>query len=172
VLTRTDLADVAGRLVVIDTAVPRDVDPSARDLPGVELYDLDDIERELARNLSAREKEALRAEPILEEELANFERWLASLDVVPTISALRERGRAAVERALHENDGRLKALTYDDRARVELVARAVVNDLLHEPTLGLRRAGVRGSASLYVETVRDLFGLDPANPNRPDEQTL
>jgi glutamyl-tRNA reductase len=159
ILTREDLADVAGRLVVIDTAVPRDVDPSARDLPGVELYDLDDIERELARNLSAREEEALRAEPIVEEELASFERWLGSLEVVPTISALRERGRAAVDRALRENERRWQALTDDDRERVELVARAVVSDLLHEPTLSLRRAGERGSSSPYVETVRELFGL-------------
>jgi glutamyl-tRNA reductase len=158
ILTRADLA-AAGRLVVIDTAVPRDVDPSARALPGIELYDLDDIKRELARNLSAREEEALRAEPIVEEELASFERWLASLAVVPTISALHERGRDVVDRALRENERRWRALTDDDRERVELVARAVVNDLLHEPTLRLRRAGECGSSSLYVKTVRDLFGL-------------
>jgi glutamyl-tRNA reductase len=159
ILTRADLAAVAGRLVVIDTAVPRDVDPSARDLPDIELYDLDDIERELASNLSAREEEALRAEPIVEEELASFERWLASLEVVPTISALHERGRAAVDRVLRDNERRWQALTDDDRERVELVARAVVNDLLREPTLGLRRAGECGSSSLYVKTVQELFGL-------------
>jgi glutamyl-tRNA reductase len=159
VLTRADLAAAGGRLLVIDTAVPRDVDPSARDLPGIELYDLDDIERELARNLSAREEEALHADPILEEELASFGRWLASLEVVPTISALHDRGRAAVERALRGNERRWRALTDDDRERVELVARAVVNDLLHEPTLNLRRAGESGSSSLYVKTVRELFGL-------------
>jgi glutamyl-tRNA reductase len=161
ILTRADLAAARGRLVVIDTAVPRDVDPSARDLPGVELYDLDDIERELARNLSAREEEALRAEPIVEQELASFERWLASLEVVPTISALHDRGRAAIEQALRENERRWQALTDDDRERVELVARAVVNDLLHEPTLSLRRACEGGSSSLYVQTVRELFGLAP-----------
>jgi glutamyl-tRNA reductase len=160
ILTRADLAAAGGRLVVIDTAVPRDVDPSARDLPGVELYDLDDIQREVARNLSARKNEALRAEPIVEQELASFERWLSSLEVVPTISALRERGHAAVERALRENERRWQALTDDDRERVELVVRSVVSDLLHEPTLSLRRAGERGSSSsLYVETVRELFGL-------------
>jgi glutamyl-tRNA reductase len=159
ILTRADLAAAGGRLVVIDTAVPRDVDPSARDLPGVELYDLDDVQRELARNLSAREEEARRAEPIVEEELASFERWLASLDVVPTISALHERGRAAIEHALRDNERRWQALTEDDRERVELVARAIVNDLLHEPTLSLRRAGEGGSSSVYVNTVRELFGL-------------
>ena len=91
--------------------------------------------------------------------MARFERWLASLEVVPTISALRERGLAAVERAMRENEGRWQSLSDDDRARVESIARAVVSDLLHEPTLSLRRAGEQGSSSLYVETVRELFGL-------------
>lgn len=161
VLTRRELAAAAvgRRLVVVDTAVPRDVEPSARELPGVTLYDLDAIQLEMARNLSAREEEARSAAPIIEEEVASFERWLASLEVVPTISALRERGRAAVERALRENESRWQSLTDDDRKRVELIARAVVSDLLHEPTLRLRRAGERDSSSLYTQTVRELFGL-------------
>jgi glutamyl-tRNA reductase len=158
ILMAEDLAG-AGRLVVIDTAVPRDVDPAARELPNVELYDLDDIQRELACNLSAREGELARAEPIVEEELANFERWLASLEVVPTISALRERGHAAVERALRQNERRWDGLSEDDRERVELVARAVVSDLLHEPTRKLRMAGENGTPSLYVQALRELFGL-------------
>jgi glutamyl-tRNA reductase len=162
VLTRDQLAAATRdrRLVVIDTAVPRDVEPSARDLAGVALYDLDAIQAEIARNLSTREAEARRAAPIVEEELSRFERWLASLDVVPTISALRERGHAAVERALRENEPRWQALTHDDRERVGLIARAVVSDLLHEPTVSLRRAGEQGASSLYVQTVRELFGLN------------
>jgi glutamyl-tRNA reductase len=161
ILTRRELASAAGgrRLVVLDTAVPRDVEPSARDLAGVTLYDLDDIQRRIARNVSAREREAVRAEPIIADEVESFERWLATLEVVPTISALRERGRAAVERALRANEPRWQSLTDDDRDRVERIARAVVSDLLHEPTLRLRRASQQGSSSLYVETLRDLFGL-------------
>jgi glutamyl-tRNA reductase len=161
VLTRRELAAaVDGRsLVVIDTAVPRDVEPAAAELRGVTLYDLDDIQREMTRNLSAREQEARRAAPIIDEEVATFERRLASLEIVPTISALRERGRVAVERALRENESRWQSLTDDDRDRVELLARAVIRDLLHEPTLRLRQAGERGSSSLYVQTVRELFGL-------------
>ena len=155
ILTRRELAAAAGRrLVVVDASVPRDVDPAARSLPGIALFDLDDIQRELAGNVAARETEALRAEPIVEEEVAGFQRWLAALDVVPTISALHERGRAAVDRVLRE-----RSLTGDDCARIEAVAHAVVSDLLHEPTLSLRRAGERGSSALYVETVRELFGL-------------
>jgi glutamyl-tRNA reductase len=161
ILTRQDLAAaVLGRsLVVVDTSVPRDVEPSAGELRGVTLYDLDTIQDEMARNLSARADEARSAAPIIEEEVASFARWLAALEVVPTISALRERGHAAVERALRENEPRWQSLSDDDRERVELIARAVINDLLHEPTLRLRQAGERGSSSLYVQTVRELFGL-------------
>jgi glutamyl-tRNA reductase len=140
--------------VVVDTSVPRDVEPSAGELRGVTLYDLDAIQNEMARNLSARAEEARNAEPIIEEEVASFARWLTVLEVVPTISALRERGHAAVERALRENEPRWQSLSDDDRERVELIARAVINDLLHEPTLRLRQAGERGSSSLYVQTVR------------------
>jgi glutamyl-tRNA reductase len=161
VVTRRELAAaVRGRsIVVIDTAVPRDVEPSAAQLRGVTLYDLDTIQREMARNLSAREEEARSAAPIIEEEVASFGRWLATLEVVPTIAALRERGHAAVERALRENEPRWQSLSDDDRERVALMARAVVRDLLHEPTLRLRRAGQTGSSSLHVQTVRELFGL-------------
>jgi glutamyl-tRNA reductase len=161
VLTRRDLAAaVRGRsLVVVDTAVPRDVEPSAGELRGVTLYDLDAIQNEIARNVSARDEEARNAAPIIDEEVASFERWLAALDVVPTISALRERGRAAVEQALRENEPRWQSLNDDDRKRVELIARAVISDFLHEPTMRLRQAGERGSSSLYVQTVRELFGL-------------
>jgi glutamyl-tRNA reductase len=161
VLSRRALAAaVRGRsLVVVDTAVPRDVEPSAGELRGVTLLDLDTIQDEVAHNLSAREGEARSAAPIIEEEVASFERWLATLEVVPTISALRERGRAAVERALRENEPRWQSLSDDDRERVELIAQAVISDLLHEPTRRLRQAGERGSSSLYVQTVRELFGL-------------
>jgi glutamyl-tRNA reductase len=154
------VAAAGRRLVVVDTAVPRDVEPAARTVPGVALYDMDDIQREAERNLAARASEAERAEPIVEREVVRFSRWLASLEVVPTISALRERGRAAAERAVRENESRWRALTAEDRERVELMARAVVSDLLHEPTLTLRRAGERGSSAAYVETVRELFGLE------------
>jgi glutamyl-tRNA reductase len=80
VLSRRDLAAaVRGRnLVVVDTAMPRDVEPSAAELPGIALYDLDAIQHEVARSLSAREEEARSAAPIIEEEVAAFERWLAS----------------------------------------------------------------------------------------------
>jgi glutamyl-tRNA reductase len=169
VVTCRDLASAArGRtLVIVDTAVPRDVEPSARSLAGIRLYDLDDIQRQIARNLSVRKEEARRAEPIIDEELARFERWLASLEVLPTISELRERGRAAADRALRAHEPRWESLSDDDRERVGRIAHGVVRELLHEPTLTLRRAGERGAASLYVETVRELFGLSVSSDPSP-----
>jgi glutamyl-tRNA reductase len=147
---------------VVDTAVPRDVEPEVRQIPGVTLYDLDDIERVATRNVAARAGEARLGESIVDEEVERFGRWLASLEVVPTISALHERGLAAAERALRGNQRRWCALSDEDHERVALMARAVVSDLLHEPTLALRRAAERGSSSVYIDTVRELFGLEAA----------
>jgi glutamyl-tRNA reductase len=160
-VSAADLAAAAsGRaIVVVDAAVPRDVEPAARALPGVTLYDMDDIQRATQWGLAGRAREAERAAPIVEEEVERFARWLCSLEVVPTISALRTRGLAAAERAVRENEGRWHSLTDEDRRRVDLMVRAVVSDLLHEPTLRLRRAGERGSSTAYAEMVRELFGL-------------
>src|SRR5439155_25968219 len=74
-------------LCLIDIAVPRDIDPTVRDLPGISLYDMDDLQREVARNMSVREAEATKARALIQEEVERFGRWLASLDVVPTIAA-------------------------------------------------------------------------------------
>ena len=149
-------------LVLIDIAVPRDIEPSVRDLPGVVLYDMDDLQREVARNLSGREAEARRAWTILDEEVERFSRWLASLDVVPTISALRERGEHIVEQVLGENSARWQSLSAADRERVGVLARAVVNRLLHEPTLRLKRGDDEGSY-VRLQVLRELFGLEPGD---------
>ncbi len=146
-------------LLLVDIAVPRDVDSAVRELPGIALYDMDDLQREVARKLSGREAEAGRARVILDREVARFADWLASLEVVPTIAALRERGEAVVEHVLAENAGRWESLSEADRARVEVLARAVVRRLLHEPTMRLKRA--EEGSYLQVQAVRELFGLEP-----------
>jgi glutamyl-tRNA reductase len=157
------LAAREGRpLLIVDIAVPRDIDPGVRDLPGVTLYDMDDLQREAARNLSVQSTEATRARSLVEEEAERFERWAASLDVVPTIAALRERADAIVAQVLRENESRWVALGDEDRERVELLARAVVGRLLHEPTLRLKAA--EGDESfVYVQALRELFGIDAAD---------
>ena len=152
----------AGRpLLLIDIAVPRDIDPRARELPGITLYDMDDLQRTVARNLDVQEAEAARARTVIDEELQRFDRWLTTLDVVPTIAALRERGEQVVQQVLRENEGRWESLSDADRERIELMARAVVNRLLHDPTTRLKRARDEDVAYVHLQALRELFGLDP-----------
>jgi|HubBroStandDraft_2_1064218.scaffolds.fasta_scaffold06756_3 glutamyl-tRNA reductase len=153
------MAQRKGRpLLLIDIAVPRDIDAGCGDLEGVSLYDIDDLQAVVARNLSVRAGEAPRAQEIVEEEIQRFARWLGQLDTLPTVSALREHGNTLVEQVLRENEGRWESASPRDLARVEAVAKAVMSRLLHEPTIRLRSLSeARGHASL--ELVRELFGL-------------
>jgi len=147
-------------LLLVDIAGPRDIEPECRGVAGVSLHDIDDVQQIVERNASGREAEARRAETILDAELDRFERWLASLEVVPTVAALRERADEVVRRVLAENDGRWESLGEADRERLGAMARAIVARLLHEPTLRMKRAAGSDSAYLYVSALRELFGLD------------
>jgi glutamyl-tRNA reductase len=158
----------AGPLLIIDIAVPRDVDPACGELAGVNLYDIDDLQAVSARNLSLRAEETPHALEIVEEEIQRFARWLGQLDALPTISALRSHGDDIVQQVLAENSGRWESASERDLARVEAIARAVMSRLLHEPTIRLRSLSEdRGHASL--ELVRELFGLREDAPEE-DEQ--
>jgi glutamyl-tRNA reductase len=152
-------------LLLIDIAVPRDIDPTVRELPGITLFDMDDLQREVARNLSGREAEVTRVHAIIEQETERYGDWLASLDVVPTIAALRERGEEIVQRVLRENEGRWESLGEADRRRVEMMARAVVNRMLHEPTLRIKDAAERGGSYVQLQALRELFGLEADAPD-------
>jgi glutamyl-tRNA reductase len=165
IVERDDLAQVMeardGRpLLAIDLAVPRDIDPACREVAGVSVHDIDDVQQIVERNASGREAEAKRAEPIIEAELDRFERWLASLEVVPTIAALREHGDEVVRRVMAENEARWEDLGEADRERLDAMAKAIASRLLHEPTLRMRRSAGSDDAYIYVSALRELFGLD------------
>jgi glutamyl-tRNA reductase len=160
------LAEVMGQrsgapLLLIDLAVPRDIHPSCREIAGVTLYDMDDLQALVERNVSGREAESRRADGVLRAEIARFERWLATQDVAPTIAALRSRGDEVVERVLAENESRWEGLTGADRGRMEVMARAIASRILHEPTLRLRRSADDEDSYAKIAALRDLFGLDP-----------
>jgi glutamyl-tRNA reductase len=149
-------------LLLIDLAVPRDIDPACAELDGVQLYDVDDLQTQVGRTRTVRQAEARRAAGIVEEEIQGFAGWLGSLDVLPTVAALRSRGEEIVEAVLAENAGRWEALSERDRERVEAMARAVANRLLHEPTLRLKQTGPERRHT-RLQLLRELFGLeDPA----------
>jgi glutamyl-tRNA reductase len=152
-------------LLIIDIAVPRDVDPDCAGLDDVTLYDIDDLQDVVAQALSVRAGETGAAERIVEDEIRRFARWMGQQDVLPAVAALREHGRDIVDRVLAENGGRWEAATERDLARVEAIARAVMQRLLHEPTIRMRESG-HGRVAL----VRELFGLaDRLEPTAEDE---
>jgi glutamyl-tRNA reductase len=150
-------------LLLMDLAVPRDIAPACRELPGVTVHDMDDLQALVERNASGRESEAKRAEAILRAERARFDAWLAAQEVTPTVAALRERAEEIVERALAENEGRWESLSEADQERLRVMARAIAGRLLHEPTLRLKRASADGGVSPHVHALRELFGLDAAS---------
>jgi len=165
------MAEREGRpLLLIDIAVPRDVDPACGELDGVNLYDIDDLQAVSARNLSLRADETPRALEIVEQEIQRFARWLGQLDALPTIAALRAHGDDIVEQVLRENSGRWENASPRDLARVEAVARAVMTRLLHEPTIRLRGLGDErahaegGGGHPALELVRELFALREGEP--------
>ncbi len=168
VIEREELAEVmtarGGRpLLLIDLAVPRDIHPASREVAGTSLYDMDDLQALVERNVSGREAEARRVEGILRGELARFDGWLATQDVTPTIAALRERADEVVERVLAENEQRWEGMTDADRVRLEAAAKSIASRLLHEPTLRLKRDADDTNAYAKVAVLRELFGLDPGS---------
>ena len=146
-------------LLLLDLAVPRDIDPDCAALPGVTLVDIDGLQAQVARTHSERRIEARRAEGIVEEEIQAFAGWLGTLEVLPTIAALREQADRLVAELLAENEQRWENLGERDRERVEAMLRAAVKRLLHEPTQRVKALdSERRHARLSL--LRELFGLD------------
>jgi glutamyl-tRNA reductase len=155
------MAERAGRpLLFIDLAVPRDIDPACHEVADVVIHDVDSVQSVADRNFSGREAESRHAERIVAAEAVRFERWLGSLEVLPTVAAMRAHADAIVEQILAENAGRWRDLGSEDRARMEAMARAISSRILHEPTLRLKRASDHDDAYLQIATIRNLFGLD------------
>jgi glutamyl-tRNA reductase len=145
-------------LLLIDLAVPRDVDPACAELDGVTVANIDDLRAVVERHRLVRRAEARRAEGIVEEEIRAFAGWLGSLEVTPTIAALRSHADAIVTGLLRENAGRWESLSARDRERVDALARAVANRLLHEPTLRIKQAPDE-TRHARMQLLRELFGL-------------
>jgi glutamyl-tRNA reductase len=146
-------------LLLIDIAVPRDIDPACAELDGVTLYDIDDLQSVVARNRQVREAEREQAEAVVEDEIQRFARWMGQLDVLPTITALRAQGDAIVEQVLAENEGRWDTASPRDRARIDALARSLMQRLLHEPTIRLKSLDREGGHG-RVQLARELFGLE------------
>ena len=141
------------------TRFPGTRDSACAEIDGVSLYDIDDLEAVVARNRKVRQAEARKAEGIIEEEIQQFAAWLGSLEVLPTLTALRARATTIAEQILRENEGKWESASPRDLERVDAVARAIVNRLLHDPTVRLKELR---DDRVHARTalVRDLFGLE------------
>ncbi|HEY1318513.1 MAG TPA: glutamyl-tRNA reductase [Gaiella sp.] len=144
-------------VLIVDLAVPRDVDPSLGTLDGCFLYDVDALESVVAATLEGRRSEAVHAERIVSEEAERFRAWRASLAVVPAIASLRAHAEEIRAAELARLEGRLQD---GEREVVDTLTAQIVNKLLHLPTVRLKEAAVTADGLLYAEAVRHLFGLD------------
>lgn len=145
-------------LLLADLAVPRDIDDACARLDGVTLFDIDDLQAIAGRNRKVRQARARQAEGIIAEEIQKFAAWLGSLEVLPTIAALRAHATQIAGQVVDENRGKWESASPRDLERVDALARAVVNRLLHEPTLQMK-AMHDDRVHARMAVVRDLFGI-------------
>jgi glutamyl-tRNA reductase len=142
-------------LFLIDLAVPRDLDPAIHELEGCYLYDIDDLAAVVSETLAGRRREAERAEAIVAAEAERFREWQAALDVVPAIASLRARAEE-----IRAAELRRAKLTDAERRAAESVTAAVLNKLLHLPTIRMKEAAAAADGVIYADAVRHLFGLE------------
>jgi glutamyl-tRNA reductase len=157
-------------LLIVDIAVPRNVEPHVHEIDNVYVFDIDDMQQQVALGLEARKQEVASAEKIVEHEVMQFLAWARGLDVQPAIVALRAKTRgvlvAELERTLQ---GRLKHLQEGDRAALVQMVESATNKLLHAPTTRLRRAAGDGDAQAFASTLRELFELPEMHEEKHDD---
>jgi glutamyl-tRNA reductase len=149
-------------LLMIDLAVPRDIDADCAGIAGVSLYDIDDLQAVIKRNRKVRQAEAQRAEGIIEEEIQHFAGWMGSLEILPTIKALRTRASEIASTVIDDNAGKWESASAKDLERMEAMARSLVNRLLEEPTLKMKELR-DDRVHARMALVRELFGLDSSD---------
>ena len=148
-----------GRRVLVDLALPRDIDPAVAKVDGATLVNLDDLEETVLRNIGLRQVEAEQAYAIVAEQVAEFRRWLAALEVVPAIRQLRAYAEQIRRDELARMDGRWESLSDADRERIDQLTQSMLNKLLHRPTVRLKELAAENADAPHVETMTELFGL-------------
>src|SRR6266702_354844 len=148
-------------LLLIDIALPRDVDPAVGTLPGIHLYNLDDLQAGVSQGMHRRMQEVEQVQAIIAEEVGAFERWFRSLSVVATISDLRQRVDAFRKLELARTMRQLSSsLSEREAAAIQELSTRLINKLLHTPTLRLKEAAAVGQGQVYAEALRYLFDLE------------
>lgn len=143
---------------IIDISVPRNIDPEINSLDNVYLYDVDDLQSVVDTNITERKKEAERAEKIIEEEIEAFHKWLISLDSIPTVVALREKAETIKKDELERLINKLPNLGEKERRLIEYMASAIVNKLIHPPTIAIKEDAE--DKDILIATIKKLYGIN------------
>lgn len=172
VITKDELAKSATHrrdpLFLIDIAVPRDIDPACGELREVYVYDVDALQGVIDANLEERQRQAKLAEGIIAEEMRTFESWLESMEVVPTIAAMRAMAESIRNDEMQRAFRRLGGLDEKELEVIEKLTCSIVNKMLHEPTSKLREASGGRHGVAAIETARYLYGLDQVEGEHPE----
>jgi len=169
-IERSEMEEVIRRrdgraLLVVDVAVPRDVDPGAGQVFGVTLLDIDDLKAIGEQSLETRRGEVGRVREIITEELERFRVETLAREIAPTITALRARADDIRASEIEQAQARLAELDPAAAALVEQITNSVVNKLLHEPTVRLKEASGTDQGDIYVDALVALFALDEDLPS-------
>ena len=147
-------------LVIMDIAVPRDVENDVKDIQGVNLFDMDTLSNKLHLSLERRKSEIPQVEIILQEELEKFVEYWSTLEILPIIIELRRQANKIRQSELEKTVRRISGLTPELEEHLELMTKSIVKKILHHPTARLRNAANSPNAAEYAEITRSLFGLD------------
>ncbi|PLX75887.1 MAG: glutamyl-tRNA reductase [Desulfuromonas sp.] len=156
-------------MFLIDIAVPRDIEPQVNDIDNIYLYDVDDLQEVVQANLKERQKEAKKAEAIIDQEIGQFHRWLGNLDVVPTIVGLRKRFEEIRKSEVEKTLSRFGDLGKKERKSIEAMTSAIINKILHQPISVLKQSEESSDSDAYVDTIRTLFDLPAPDPDEGTE---
>ncbi|MFH1674312.1 MAG: glutamyl-tRNA reductase [Pseudomonadota bacterium] len=159
-------------LFFIDIAVPRDIDPNINRINNVYVYDIDDLKGVIDKNIEDRQKEAIRGDRIVDEGAIQFRKWLESLEVTPTIVALRNKAETIRKAELEKTISGLESISDKDRVAIERLTASICNKILHDPTIFLKKPGRWERRDFYIDAARKLFNLsedDSVNENNDQE---
>jgi glutamyl-tRNA reductase len=147
-------------LFFIDIAVPRDIDPGINNLSNCYVYDIDDLKGVIEENMEERRQEAIKGERIVDEAVIRFLQWYRSLDVIPTIVALRQKLDNIAEQEVRKTLQSLNGISEKDVEAIHRMKEALVKKIMHDPTLFLKSDGCHGEKSTYLDFTQRLFNLD------------
>ena len=154
-------------LFFIDIAVPRDLDSSLNELDDVFLYDIDDLSQVVEMNRAEREKEAVKASRIVDEEALKFVRWQQSMMIIPTIAAMRQKVDEICRKELAKTFSKLD-LSEKERNKIEKMTLSISAKMLHDPLLYLKGETSHLDDDSRVNTLKNVFGLKEDDPGKRD----